>query len=137
MSEIMMKLRRIEQDILATGKVDTPDLERLRRELHALGRIERPEADFLVELRKRVQHPTPAFEQFFYQAIKDHILARGRIDAEEAAWLKRMISADGKIADEERKFLHELKGEAKQVCREFEALFAESMKEPQEQHTCG
>ena len=32
-------------------------------------------ADFLVELHKRVQHLTPAFEHFFYQAIKDHILA--------------------------------------------------------------
>ena len=44
-----------------------------------------------------MQHMTPAFEQFFYQAIKDHILADGRIDAEEAAWLRRMLFADGKI----------------------------------------
>jgi hypothetical protein len=57
-----------------------------------------------------VQHKTPAFEQFFYQAIKDHILAHGRIDAEEAAWLRRMLFADGKIKDEERTFLRELKG---------------------------
>jgi hypothetical protein len=137
MSEVMLKLRQIEQDILATGKADGPELERLRRELYAHGKIERPEGDFLVELHKRVQHRTPAFEQFFYQAIKDHILAHGRIDAEEAAWLRRMLFADGKLEDEERKFLHELKGEAKQLSREFEALFAESMKQPPEQRTCG
>jgi hypothetical protein len=137
MSEVMMKLRQIEQDILATGKVDTPELEVLRQEMHAHGNIERPEADFLVELHKRVQHLTPAFEQFFYQAIKDHILAQGRIDAEEAAWLRRMLFADGKFEDEERKFLHELKGEAEQVSREFEVLFEESMKQPREQRTCG
>jgi hypothetical protein len=137
MSEVMTKLRRIEQDIVATGKVDTPELEALRQEMHAHGNIARPEADFLVELHKRVQHLTPAFDHFFYQAIKEHILAHGRIDAEEAHWLRRMLSADGKIDDEERKFLHELKGEAKQVSREFEVLFGESMKEPQEQHTCG
>ena len=80
---------------------------------------------------------TPAFEHFFYQAIKDHILVHGRIDAEEAAWLKRMLFADGKIDDEARKFLHELKGEAKYVSREFEVLFGESMKQSPEQHTCG
>ena len=137
MSEVMLKLRQLGQDILATGKVDGPELERLRRELYAHGKIERPEADFLVELHKRVQHPTPAFEQFFYQAMKDHILAHGRIDAEEAAWLQRMLFEDGKIDDQERKFLHELKGEAKQVSREFEVLFEESMKQPQEQRTCG
>lgn len=133
----MAHLQEIEQAILANGRVDGPELEALRRQLYAGGAIERREADFLVELHKRVQHLTPAFEQFFYQAIKDHILAHGRIDAEEAAWLRRMLFADGKIKDEGRTFLHELKGEAVQVSPEFEALFEESMKQPPEQRTCG
>jgi hypothetical protein len=133
----MLHLREIEQAILGNGRVDGPELEALRRQLYASGKIERWEADFLVELHKRVQHRTPAFEHFFYQAIKDHILAHGRIDAEEAAWLRRMLFADGKIEDEERKFLHELKGEARQVSPEFDVLFAKSMKQPQEQRTCG
>jgi hypothetical protein len=133
----MPELRQISQDILARGKVDQPELEALRRELYADGKIDRQEADFLVELYKRVQHRTPAFEQFFYQAIKDHILADGRIDAEESVWLRQMLFANGNIKDEERKFLHELKGEAKQVSPEFETLFKEGMKQPQERHTCG
>ncbi len=133
----MLHLREIEQAILGNGKVDGPEVEALRRQLYANGKIERPEADFLVELHKRVQHKTPAFEKFFYQAIKDHILAHGRIDAEETAWLRRMLFADGKIDDQERKLLHELKGEAKLVSPEFTALFDQSMKQPQEQHTCG
>lgn len=133
----MMELRQIEQDILANGKVDGPELNLLRRRLYAGGKVGRREADFLVELHKRVQHLTPAFQQFFYQAIKDHILAHGRIDAEEAAWLRQMLFAGGKIDDEERKFLHELKGEAELVSPEFEALFRESMKQPPEQRTCG
>jgi hypothetical protein len=133
----MMDLRQIEHAILATGKVDGHELEVLRQQLYAGGKVDRRGADFLVELHKRVQHLTPAFERFFYQAVKDHVLARGRIDAEEAAWLRRMLFADGKIDDQERKFLHELRGEAKEVSREFEALFAECMKQPPEQHTCG
>jgi uncharacterized tellurite resistance protein B-like protein len=133
----MLNLREIEQTILANGRVDGPELEALRRQLYAGGKIERREADFLVVLHKRVQHLTPAFEQFFYQAIKNHILAHGRIDAEETAWLRQMLFADGKIDDEERKFLRELKGEARQVSPEFEVLFDESMKQPPEQRTCG
>lgn len=133
----MRQLKEIEQAILATGKVDGPEIEALRRQLYASGKIERPEADFLVELHKRVQHPNPAFEQLFYQVLKDHILADGSISAEEAAWLRRMVFADGKIEDEKRKFLHELLGEAKAVSPEFTALFAASMKEPPEQRTCG
>jgi DNA-binding ferritin-like protein (Dps family) len=133
----MLHLQEIEHEILRNGKVDGHELEVLRQQVYASGKIERPEADFLVELHKRVEHLTPAFEQFFYQAIKDYILAHGRIDVEETAWLRRMLFADGKIDDLERKFLHELKGEAGQVCREFQVLFEETMKEPAEQHTCG
>jgi len=133
----MADLREIEQKILADGRVDTAKLEMLREALYADGKIDRKEADFLVELHKRVQHITPAFEHFFYQAIKAHILEDGRIDAEEAAWLRRMLFADGKIDDQERKFLHELKGEAKHAGPEFEALFSECMKQPQERHTSG
>jgi len=133
----MLHLQEIEHAILAHGRVDDSELEALRRQVYAGGQIERPVADFLVELHKRVQHRTPAFEHFFYQAIKSHILADGRIDAEEAAWLRRMLFADGKIDDHERKFLHELNGEAKQVSPEFDVLFKECMKQPQDQHTCG
>src|SRR5205085_7074112 len=115
------------RDILAVGKVESQALDVLRRRVYAEGKITRPVADFLVELHKRVQHLTPAFEQFFYRAIKDHILADGRIDAEETAWLRRMLVADGKIDDEERKFLHELNGEARNSCPEFKVLFEGSM----------
>jgi uncharacterized tellurite resistance protein B-like protein len=133
----MFKLREIEQEILATGKVDSPELKALRRELYGNGKIDRQEADFLVELHKRVQHRTPAFEEFFYKAVKDHILADNRIDAAATAWLRQMFFADGKITDEERKFLHELNGEAQDVSREFELLFAEVMRLAPEQRTCG
>jgi hypothetical protein len=133
----MPDLRKIQEDILATGKVDSKHLEELRRVLYADGKIDRREADFLAELHKRVQRPTPAFDAFFYKAIKDHILADGKIDAEESAWLRQLIFADGKVSDEERKFLHELKGEAKQVGPQFEALFKECMRQPQERHTSG
>jgi hypothetical protein len=136
-AKLSADLREIEREILAVGKVEGPELEVLRERLYAGDRINRPKADFLVMLHKRVQHLTPAFERFYYKAIKDHILADGRIDAEITAWLRRMLFADGKIDDEERKLLHELNGEARQVCPEFEALFAKSMKQPPEQRTCG
>jgi hypothetical protein len=133
----MANLRQLEETILANGRVESPELEALRRELYSGGKVGRREADFLVELHKRVQRRTPAFEHFFYQAIKDHILADGRVGAGEATWLRQMLFADGKIGDAERKFLHELKGEARQVSPEFESLYKDCMKQPQERHTAG
>ena len=133
----MQELRRIEHDILAVGKVDSDHLEALRVALFAGGTVGRPAADFLVELHKRMQHPSPGFEHLFYRAVKAYVLADGRIGAEEAAWLRRMVFADGVVRDEERKFLHELKGEAGQASPEFDALFADAMSMPQERHTSG
>jgi uncharacterized tellurite resistance protein B-like protein len=133
----MLDLRGLEERILANGRVDGHELEVLRQALYADGKIDRREADFLVELHKRVQYRTPAFEQFFYNAIKDHILANGRIGPAKTAWLEEMLFADGKIDDEERRFLRQLRGEAKEVSPEFEALFKEAMKQPPEQHTSG
>lgn len=133
----MKELRRIEQEILTTGKVDSDHLEALRLALYAGGTVGRPEADFLVELHKRVQHPNPAFEHLFYRAVRDHVLVDGRIDAGEAAWLRRVLLADGTLRDEGRQFLHELRGVAGGTSPEFEALFAEAMKLPQERRTSG
>lgn len=133
----MLKLRQIEQEIMAKGKVDSPELEALRRQSYARGKIDRPTADFLVELHKRVQHVNPGFEQFFYTAIKDYVLRDSRIDAEKTTWLRQMLFANGNLDDEERKFLHELKGEAADLSHEFVLLFEESMKKSPEQRTCG
>jgi hypothetical protein len=133
----MQELRRIEQDILARGKVDSDHLDALRLALYPGGTVGRAEADFLVELHKRVQHPNPGFEHLYYRAIKDHVLVDGRVDVAEAAWLREVLLADGTIKDEERKFLHELRGETQELSWEFEALFAEAMKLPQERHTSG
>ena len=124
----MADLRKLMQDILANGKVEGDEIAVLQRELYADGKIDRQEADFLVELHKRVQRVTPAFEKFFYQAIKDYILTDGKVDAEEAAWLRQMLYADGKIDDHEKKFLRELRGEAKEASPEFVALCEECLK---------
>ena len=74
--------KRLNRPSWRMGRVDGPELEAAcARRLYAGGKIERPGADFLVELHKRVQHRTPAFDQFFYRGIKNHILAYGQISA--------------------------------------------------------
>ncbi len=133
----MQELKRIETDIMAKGKVDSDHLTALHAVLYADKKIDRAEADFVVALHKKVQHPNPAFERLVYSAVKSHVLSDGTIDAEEAAWLRQMIFADGVVSDQERKFLNELKGEAKGVCPEFEALFKAAMEMPENAHTSG
>jgi hypothetical protein len=133
----MENLGPIEHAILAKGRVDSADLGALRAAVYADGKVGRRAADALVALHKRVQHPNPAFEQFFYEAIKRHVLADGRIGAEESAWLRQLVRGGGGITDEERKFLHELQGDARHASPEFVALFGECMEQGPEQRTSG
>jgi hypothetical protein len=64
-------------------------------------------------------------------------LADHRIEVEKVAWLRQMLFAGGTIKDNERKSLLELKGEDQEVSKEFEALFEEAMKIPQERLISG
>jgi len=121
-------LRKLGTDLLANGKVEGNELETLRQELYADGKIDRQEAEFLVQLHKQVQRVTPAFEKFFFQALKDHLLAAGTLGAGETDWLRRMVFSGGTVSDLQLKFLRELKGEARQVSPQFQALFDEVMK---------
>ncbi len=131
----MSNFRELEQQIIADGRVNRHDLELLRQRIYRDGKIDRQEADFLVVLYKRARKPSPAFRKFFYQAIKDHLLADHKISAGETAWLEQMLFHSERIEDEKRALLRELKGEASEVSPEFEALFERCMKLPTEQHT--
>ena len=124
----MLQLRQLMEDILANGKVGGDELEVLRRELYADGKSTVARRIGWSRCTSGCSAVTPAFEQFFYRAIKDHILDDGKITAEEVTWLRQMLYADGRIDDREKKFLHELHGEVKQTCPQFETLYAESLK---------
>lgn len=133
----MTNLRQVQNDVVANGRVEGEHLDVLRNELFVGGKIDRQAANILVELHKRVEHLTPDFERFYYSALKSHVLERGKIDAEMTEWLRAILSSDSWIRDEERKLLHELKGEATGVGPEFESFFHECMRRPQNKHTSG
>lgn len=118
----MPKLRELMQDILADGKIDRLDVESLTDLLYTDDVVDREEAEFLVVLQRRVERFSPAFEKFFYQSIKRHVLNDGVINAEETAWLRKVILHDGKANERERKLIRELRGEASEVCPEFAEL---------------
>jgi uncharacterized tellurite resistance protein B-like protein len=113
--------------VLADGTIDDHEVELIRRELYADGKIDREEVDFLIALRNEARAVCPAFERLFFEAVKQNVLTDGSIDAAEAAWLRRMLFADGQIDAQEKQFLRDLKNEAQQVSAEFQQLYNECM----------
>jgi hypothetical protein len=125
----MADLKKLKAEILADGRIDDGEVERLRGELYADGKIDRDEVEFLIALRNEAVAACPAFEQLFFGALKSNVLEDGTIDAQEAAWLRRMLFADGKIDDREKQFLRELRREASQVSPEFQRLHDECLRQ--------
>jgi uncharacterized tellurite resistance protein B-like protein len=120
--------------LLADGKIDDNEVKLLRKALYADGKIDKEEVEFLIELRNTAQKNAKGgalsakFEQFFFKAIQDNVLEDGEISAEEAGWLRKMLYADKKIDDNEKKFLAKLKKTAQKTSPAFDALCAECLK---------
>ncbi len=121
------------QVLLADGVIDDAEVKVLRKELWADGKIDKQEVDFLIELRNQAQKRarggdlTPAFENLFFKAIEENVMADGVIDAREANWLRKMLFADGKIDAREKRFLQKIKKEAKKTSPAFDKLYEECM----------
>ncbi len=121
--------------LLADGKIDDDEIRALRKELWEDGKIDMEEVNFLVKLRNAAQKKAkakkvevnPKFTALFFKAVKENVLADGKIDAAEAGWLREMLFADGKIDADERKFLEGVKKEAKETSPEFNRLYDECM----------
>jgi len=114
--------------LLADGKIDTREVEILRRSLFADDRIDKSELEFLADLRKSAKSTVKEFMKLFIEAVKNHILADGVITDTEAAWLRKTIFADNKVDADEIQLLKELKQAAKKTSPEFDKLYNECVK---------
>jgi hypothetical protein len=113
--------------LLADGTIDRREVDLLRKELFADGQIDDIELEFLLELKKSAASTAASFHQLVLDAVKNNILADGVISAQEASWLRRWIISEGGVDDSMKKFLQELRGGAKQVAREFDALYKQCL----------
>ncbi len=121
--------------LLADGKIDDDEVKALRKELWKDGQIDRDEVRFLIDLRNQAQKKAkakkeevnPKFTALFFKAIEKNVLKDGVIDASEAGWLREMLFADGKIDEDEKKFLARIKKAAKTTSPEFEKLYEDCM----------
>jgi uncharacterized tellurite resistance protein B-like protein len=119
--------------LVADGQIDDNEVKLLQRVLWEDGKIDAKEVQFLIELRNTAQKKAkakkttlnPKFETLFFKAIEENVLRDGAISAKEADWLRRMLFADRKIDDNEKKFLNRIKKAAKKISPSFERLYQE------------
>lgn len=116
-----VSLEELKKELLADGKIDAEEVNKLHEVLYADGKIEQEEADFLFELNDAVSGKPndSSWNQFFVETISDYLLndekSPGVIDDEEGKWLVEKIGADGQVDGVEKELLTNLKKKAKSM----------------------
>lgn len=113
--------------LLSDGAIDDREVNVIRKELFADGKIDRLELEFLLELRHKAQRVAASFNLLVLEALKNCLLGDGVIDPSEASLLRHWFLKDGKLDYGEKRFLQELKAGAKQTCPEFDELYQQSL----------
>lgn len=117
----MADFRRLAKTlILADGHIGQRETDTIKKELLTDKLITRSEAEFLFDLRQSAKSAVPDFHSFVFEVTKKILLKDGAIDAPEAEWLKHFLLGDGKLTEQEKQFLRELAGLARQTSPEFD-----------------
>ncbi len=126
-----MGLLALKTEVLADGKVDADEVAKLNTAIFADGKVDRAEADTLFEINDKVsgKENDAGWSDLFVKAISSHVLdddkSPGEIDEEEADYLIKMVMADGKVDDLEKKLLTNIKAKATKVHEKLQAKFTE------------
>jgi hypothetical protein len=112
---------------LRDRKITDDEVELIRDYIHEDGKLDLEDVRLLVELWSEAVEISPAFDELFFPALKEVILADGRVGLDEQFYLLKMLYSDGHISDRERRFLEELRRDAREVTPEFDALCKEAL----------
>ena len=111
--------------LLDDGQIDEQETRLLKKEILADGIVDDEEMDFLVELRNDAEIKNATFEAFFLDALKQNMLADNAISVKKVDRLHKIIMADGIVDGKEKKFLREIKKQAKRCVKKFDKVFSE------------
>jgi uncharacterized tellurite resistance protein B-like protein len=127
---VMGRLHELKTELLKDGKITDQEVAALRRYLGDQGSLDMGDVKFLVELLADAREVSPAFDDLFFPALKNVILADGRIGLDEQFYLLKMLYSDGNVRECERQFLRDLCREAKEITPELEPLCDEAFRAP-------
>jgi hypothetical protein len=118
----MPRLHELRSQLLSDGRITEIEVDVIRQQIRRDGQLDLDDVKFLVELLGEAREVCPAFDDLFFPALKQVLLADGGIGHDEQFYLLKMLYSDGQIRESEKRFLRELRAEADHVSPEFEQL---------------
>jgi hypothetical protein len=118
----MSRLQELRANVLKDRKITQTEVDFIRDYVEQDGRLDLDDVKVLVELLTEATEVCAEFDELFFPALKQVVLADGRIGCDEQFYLLKMLYADGHVRDSERNFLVELRREAVETTPEFDSL---------------
>jgi hypothetical protein len=118
----MAELYELRDEILRDHKITPSEVEVLREYIARDGRLDMEDVKVLVHLLSDAKEVCPEFDELFFPVLKEVILEDGVIAPDEQFYLLKMLYSDGVVRESEKRFLLELRDEAREVPPEFEQL---------------
>jgi len=123
----MGNLFQLKDQLLVDRRISDNEVDAIRAYINANGKLDLDDVKFLVTLLSEAREVSEGFDALFFPALKQVILADGCVGLDEQFYLMKMLYADGRIRESERRFLRELKGALKESTPEFEAMYETAM----------
>ena len=118
----MSQLFRLKDQLLNDRRITDNEVAVIREYIDANGQLDLDDVKFLVSLLSEARDVSPAFDELFFPALKRVILADGLVGLDEQFYLMKMIYSDGRVREQEKKFLRELQAEVRETTPEFDAM---------------
>lgn len=104
-------MEELVKNVLEDGIVDEKEVKDLETAIYEDERVDKEEAEALFKINDEAKEKCESFQKLFVDGIKSYILADGKIDQDEEKFLLEHISADGQVDDNEKALLKALAAE--------------------------
>jgi uncharacterized tellurite resistance protein B-like protein len=113
--------------VLADGRIDAHEAHLIKNVILAEKKVGDEEVDFLIDLRDHATEISPEFNTFFFETLERKLLVHKKIDGAMVRQLRKIIMGDGKVDQDEKRFLQSLASKAKKSTPSFQKLVDEIM----------
>jgi hypothetical protein len=116
----MGSLYKFQAQILGDGIISRDEVAVIQEYLEQNGSLDLADVKLLVELQSEAKSVCPQFDDLLFPALKQVLLADGKIGLDEQYYLLKTLCADGQVSERERAFIRELRESVRQPTPEFE-----------------
>ena len=132
----MSAIQELHTRVVRDRRITPDEVAIIQAQVRADGRLDMQDVKLLVELLSDSIEVCPEFDDLFFPVLKNVLLADGKILADEQFYLLKMLYSDGRVRDNERDFLRELRDEIEPT-PEFAQLCTTAFQCPDENWSVG